>query len=602
MRPSPPPEEATWRAAGRALVAKTIAELCYEQLLAPRPAGDGGYALRLPGGVAYRFTARRGAFATWRVDPDSVWRQGGDATARPADDAARLLVDARAPLGLGGATLADAVRELVATQAADARLRATAPTAAALADLDYAALEGHGAGHPCMIANKGRIGFSAGDLARYAPEARRPLRLRWIAASPELARYAGLPELGPSRLLDAELDAATRQRFAHALAAALDGTQRAPQGYIWLPVHPWHLDEAVVPLFAALLADRRIVPLGEGPDRYVPLQSVRTLANVDHPARRDVKLPLLVRNTLVWRGLAPRPTAAAPAVTSWLHRLRDTDPFLRDDCRFLPLGEVASVTVRHPLYEAIPDAPYRYHELLGAVWREPVAALLEPGERARSMAALLHVDAAGRALAAELVDRSGVAPHRWLRAFLTALLPPLLHHLYRHGVGFCPHGENTIIIYDERDVPRRIAVKDFAEDVNLLPEPHPSYADLPPEADAVLLRWDARQLRHCLLSAVFAGHFRHFAGIVEDHLGVAEPEFWRLVAEEVRAYQRRFPDLAEAFAAFDLLAPEFERVCLNREHLQGAAFHDRAERDEGFDLFVGHVDNPLAGAPAQAGR
>src|SRR3712207_7297775 len=52
--------------------------------------------------------------------------------------------------------------------------------------------------------------------------------------------------------------------------------------------------------------------------------------------------------------------------------------YLRDELRFHPLGEVASVAVRHPLYEAVADAPYRYHELLGAVWREPVTGVLRP--------------------------------------------------------------------------------------------------------------------------------------------------------------------------------------------------------------------------------
>lgn len=591
--------EPVWRAAGRALVAKAVAELSYEDVLRPEPTGDGDHRLCLPAGVTYHFTARRGAFGTWRVDRSSVWRRQGEVVV-PADDPTRLLIDAREALGLDGPTMAEAIRELTATHTADARLFAAARPAAELAELDYVALEGHQTGHPCMVMSKGRIGFSATDLARYAPEARRPLRLRWLAVHRELADYAGVPGLTAERLLDEELDPATRQRFADTLAAALGDGRRGAEQYRWLPVHPWHWDEAVAPLFAPLLADGRIVALGEAPDRYLPLQSVRTLANVDHPGKRDVKLPLLIRNTLVWRGLAPAPTAAAPAVTAWLHRLRDTDPFLREECRFLPLGEVASVAVRHPVYDEITDAPYRYHELLGVVWRESVTALLARGERARTMAALLHVDVTGRALVAALVRRSGLDAEEWLRHFLAALLPPLLHCLYRHGVAFCPHGENTIVIYDEHDVPQRVAVKDLAEDVNLLPGPHPSYEQLPPEADAVLLRWSASELSHSVLSAVFAGHFRHFAGLVEDHLQVSEVGFWRLVAAEVRSYHDRFPQLSEAAAAFDLFTAEFDRVCLNREQLLGSGFHDRADRDGQFDLVHGRVANPLGVAFAEA--
>jgi siderophore synthetase component len=425
-------------------------------------------------------------------------------------------------------------------------------------------------------------------VARYAPEAARPLRLQWVAVDPQLGRHHGL---GREALLAAQLDGETRRRFAERLDE--HGGDRAT--WTWLPVHPFHLDEAIAPLFAAELATKRMVLLGEGPDRHRPLQSVRTLANVDAPLRHDVKLPLAIRNTLVWRGLALPSSAAAPRLTAWLKAISRSDPFLNGPARMAILGEVASVTVEHPRLASVAELPYRYHELLGAVWREPVAGFLAPGERARTMASLLGVGRDGRALVAELVARSGLDPQSWLRRLFEALLPPLLHWLHAHGVAFCPHGENTVLIFDSRDVPVGIAIKDLAEDVNLLPRDQASYPGLPPEADRVLLRWPARELRHSILSAIFAGHFRFFGDVVERHLGVTEDEFWDLVADTVRGYQKSFPQLADAFERFDLHAPEFERVCLNREQLLGNGFHDRAERDEAFDLVSGMVANPLAG-------
>jgi siderophore synthetase component len=577
-----------WRAAGRALVAKLLGELAYEEIV--RPARDGDVdVVAFDGGVSYAFAARRGPFGAWRVDPASVRRREGGRD-EPAEDPLRVALDARATLGTGGPELADLVSELTATHAADARLLRDAVTARELADLSHLDLEAHQTGHPCMILNKGRLGFSASDVERYAPEAGRDLRLAWVAVDPQLGRHHGVPR---EALLRAQLDDATRARFA----AELHRRGGDPAAWTWLPVHPFHLDEAIALLFAAELATGRMVVLGEAPDRHRPLQSIRTLSNVDAPQRHDVKLPLMIRNTLVWRGLAPQATAAAPQVTAWLQRTAARDAFLTGACRMAVLGEVASVTVRHPQLAAVPDAPYRFHELLGAVWREPVAGLLRPGERARTMAALLAVGRDGRALVAELVARSGLEPETWLEHLLATLLPPLLHWLHRYGVAFCPHGENTVLLFDERDVPVGIAVKDLAEDVNLLPDPLPEYRDLPPDADAVLLRWPARELRHSILSAIFAGHFRFFGDVVERHLGVTESRFWELVADEVRRYQTRFPELAERFAAFDLLCPEFERVCLNREQLLGGGFHDRAERDEDFDLTLGKVANPIAALP-----
>ncbi|MEW1797418.1 IucA/IucC family protein [Streptomyces niveus] len=587
------PDRAAWEQAGRRLLLKAVEEFAYEELLVPVPDGAGGaYRLDFDGDVHWTLRAARGTFGTWRVEPDSLRRHPGVPDAGPE----RLLLDARGVLGWDGATTAEVLRELTATRRADASAIAHALPAAELADLGYLELEAYQDGHPCMLLNKGRLGFSASDAAAYAPESAPAVRLLWAAVHSDLAAYSGVPGLDTERLLAEELDAATRERFAAVLARECAGSGLPADAFVLLPVHPFHWDEAVATLFAPYLADGRVVLLGRSADRYRPLQSIRTLANIDHPHRRNVKVPLLIRNTLVWRGLSTGPTEAAPDVSAWLHSVRDADPYLRDELRFHPLGEVAAVAVGHPLYESVADAPYRYHELLGAVWREPVAALLDTdaGERARTMAALLKTGSDGRALTAELVERSGLTPTAWLARFFAALLPGLLHYLYRYGVAFCPHGENTVVLFDRDEIPRGIAVKDFAEDVNLLPGALPEYAGLTGRADRVLLRWPAHELAHSLLSAVFAGHFRFFAPLCADQLGVGEDEFWGLVRAEIERYHARFPELADRFDAYGLLAPSFDRVALNREQLLGGGFHDRAERDEGFDVVHGTVPNPLA--------
>jgi siderophore synthetase component len=271
-------------------------------------------------------------------------------------------------------------------------------------------------------------------------------------------------------------------------------------------------------------------------------------------------------------------TLAAPAVTSWVLGLRDKDTFLRDETRVVLLGEVASVTVRHPVLESLPGVPYQYLELLGTIWRQPIAAQVDERERPRTLAALLQVDPHGRALVTELVQRSGLEPRGWLRRLFGAMLPPLLHFLYRYGVVFSPHGENAIVVYDEHDVPTRLAVKDFVDDVNVADAPLPDLDTMPVEVSQVLLREQPEFLCQFIQSGLFGGHFRYLADLVQQHLGVAEAEFWAFVREEVLAYQRRFPELAERFAMFDLLAPDLERLCLNRNRLLHDGYRDRPER------------------------
>ncbi|MEU5341200.1 MULTISPECIES: IucA/IucC family protein [unclassified Streptomyces] len=625
-----------WESAGRRLLAKMIGEFAHEEILVPEadgkrpgaaaaapcppevtapvgardPRGDDSppaagadadaersYTLRLDAGGIVAFRARRGAYDSWQVDSSSITlaeaagatsETAGREPTRPYSDPLDFLTRARATLGLDGATLGHVIRELTTTLAADARLDHTALPAARLADLGYAELEGHQTGHPWIVLNKGRLGFSATDAAHWAPEGRRGTALPWIAVHTSLATYRGVAGLEiADELYARELDPATRESYDVALRAR----GLTPESYLYLPVHPWQWNDVVLPLFAPSVAVGAIVPLPPDADLRLPQQSVRTFLNTSRPDRHTVKLPLSVLNTLVWRGLPTERTLAAPAVTAWMHGLRDADPFLRDSCGVILLGEVASVTVGHPVYDALPEVPYQYKELLGAIWREPLCRHLAPGERARTLAALLHTDPDGRAFTAELVERSGLAPRIWLRRLFAALLPPLLHFLYRYGTVFSPHGENAIVVFDDHDVPVRLAVKDFVDDVNVSAERLPEHASMPDDVRAVLLKEPAAFLTQFIHSGLFVGVFRYLAPLCEAQLSVPEAEFWSLVRAEILRHHRLFPELKERYETFDLLTPRIERLCLNRNRLHLDGYRDRPQRPHA--AVHGTVPNPL---------
>ncbi|MFE9911536.1 IucA/IucC family protein [Streptomyces clavifer] len=619
---------AVWDRAAVRMLAKMLGEFAYEEVVAPVPqagghdGATGGYALPLDDGATLHFRARRGVYGSWRVAPDSIRElpsgtsaagiagtaagtagerppgtavethpepaPGGGGHGTPFRDPLRFLARARRLLGLDGATLGHLVRELTTTLAADARLDHTALRAAQLADLPYAELEGHQTGHPWLVANKGRLGFSAADAARFTPEARSATRLPWVAVRKDIANYRGVAGLAtPEQLYAEELDPPVRASFAGALRArGLD-----PDGYLFLPVHPWQWDEWIVPLFAPAIADGAIVPLHTDDDLRLPQQSIRTFTNMGRPDRHTVKLPLSILNTLVWRGLPTARTLAAPAVTAWVQGLRDNDPFLRDTCRVILLGEVASVAVEHPLYDHLPETPYQFKEILGAIWREPLQPRLAPGERARTLASLLHTDPEGRAFTAELVARSGLTPGVWLTRLFAALLPPLLHFLYRYGTVFSPHGENAIVVFDERDVPVRLAIKDFVDDVNVSARPLPEHEGMPADVRGILLTEDPSFLTQFIHSGLLVGVFRYLSPICEDQLDVPEGEFWSLVRDEILRHHARFPELKERFEVFDMLTPTIERLCLNRNRLHLDGYRDRPERPHA--AVHGRVPNPL---------
>ncbi|MFJ7255573.1 IucA/IucC family protein [Streptomyces sp. NPDC098085] len=602
-----------------------------------QPDGGATYTLALDDGGMLSFSARRGVYGGWHIVPDSIletsaatWEApagatgGSDGEARtepvphgdgdapaaavrdsdqgaladplqdrgtgtvPFRDPLQFLTRARRLLGIDGATLGHLIREITTTLAADARLDHTALPAARLADLDYAELEGHQTGHPWLVANKGRLGFSATDASRYTPEARRPLGLPWIAVSTRIAAYRGVPGLAaPDQLYAQELDPSVRDSFAAVLRArGLD-----PDDYLCLPVHPWQWDEWIVPVFAPAIAAGDIVPLHTDADLRLPQQSIRTFSNVTRPDRHTVKLPLSILNTLVWRGLPTERTLAAPAVTTWVQGLCDRDAFLRDTCGVILLGEVASVTVEHPLYDHLPEAPYQFKEILGVIWREPLQPRLAPGERARTLASLLHTDPRGRAFTAELVARSGLTPTAWLTRLFSALLPPLLHFLYRYGTVFSPHGENAIVVFDEQDVPVRLAIKDFVDDVNISALPLPEHESMPQDVRRILLAEEPSFLTQFIHAGLFIGVFRFLSPLCEEQLGLPEADFWSLVRAEIQRHHARFPELKERFETFDMLTPRIERLCLNRNRLHVDGYRDRPRRPHA--AIHGTVPNPL---------
>jgi siderophore synthetase component len=114
----------------------------------------------------------------------------------------------------------------------------------------------------------------------------------------------------------------------------------------------------------------------------------------------------------------------------------------------------------------------------------------------------------------------------------------------------------------------------------------------PAEVREVLLTEPPSFLTQFIHSGLFIGVFRYLAPLCEEQLDVPEREFWSLVRAEILRYQRRFAGLKDRFDTFDLLAPELERLCLNRNRLHLDGYRDRPERPHA--AVHGTVANPLA--------
>jgi siderophore synthetase component len=576
-------EPDSWARANRQLLKKALAEFSHELLLDPIDDGNGRYRL-YAGRSVYRFRARRLALDHWIVDADSIdYRYDGEA--RPPE-LQTFLLEFRPQLGISDDVLPVYLEEIASTLSAIAfKLRHRAQDAGRLALADYQIIErGMTEGHPAFVANSGRGGFDDDEYLAYAPESGASFFVPWIAVARAHATYTHVDGLDHERLLAEELGADTMARFrARLVSLGLD-----PGGYLFMPVHPWQWHNRLAVAFAADIALRRIVLLGESGDQYVPQQSIRTLFNLSRPDRRYVKTALSILNMGFMRGLSPAYMQGTPAINQWLAALvrRDEELVARG---FDILCEEAAIGYRQPGIDAALDKHSPYRKMLAALWRESAVKRLRPGERLMTMAALLHVDANGRALLAALIEASGLDAREWLRRYLDAYLRPLLHCFFAHDLVFMPHGENLILRLDQH-APVGVLMKDIAEEVAILNNPRL----LPDDVKRISVRIPPELKTLSIFTDVFDGFFRFLAAVLHQIQPGLDEVFWQEVARTIAAYQADHPQFAEAYARDDLFAPRFIRSCLNRLQLaNNRQMVDLADPAGGLQFF-GHLDNPVA--------
>jgi 2-[(L-alanin-3-ylcarbamoyl)methyl]-3-(2-aminoethylcarbamoyl)-2-hydroxypropanoate synthase len=396
--------------------------------------------------------------------------------------------------------------------------RAARPAAGAGYDeLESLVVDGHRY-HPSY---KSRLGFTADDNVAYGPEFSSRLRPVWVALHPEVAQCSALDASGPE----------TRD------------------GRVLLPVHPWQWRRHASTTWAPLVAEGALVPLGEGRDDYRAEQSIRTLANVSRPARPTLKLALSIVTTSTARTLAPHAVANAPLITGWLQRIAAGDPYLAAELRPVLLGERLGVA---------------HSPELAAIWRDSLHPYLADGEQAAPFTALTHVDATGAPFIGGWVEEQGVEP--WARRLLEVTIPPVLHFLVAHGIGLEAHAQNVILIH-EAGRPRRLALRDFSDGIRFSvagladPAGRPPLRPTPPGHLAVNRNSyvEARtddDVRDFMHDCLFFVNLAELAMFLEDRFELPEERFWSVARRVVDDHRRRFPDLAERAARFDVLAAE----------------------------------------------
>ncbi|MDV9172203.1 IucA/IucC family siderophore biosynthesis protein [Streptomyces sp. W16] len=577
-----------WEKANRLLIRKALAEFAHERLITPEPAqkDDDLYVVRSDDGLTrYRFTATRYALDHWQVDADSITRHRDGAELPLA--ALDFFIELKQALGLSEAILPVYLEEISSTLSGTCyKLTKPQIPVAELVKSDFQAIEtGMTEGHPCFVANNGRLGFGIHEYLSYAPETASPVRLVWLAAHRSRAAFTAGVGIEYESFLRDELGSVTLNRFRDTLSEQ----GHDPDDYLLIPVHPWQWWNKLTVTFAAEIARGHLVCLGEGDDEYLAQQSIRTFFNKSHPEKHYVKTALSVINMGFMRGLSAAYMEATPAINDWLAQLIDNDPVLKSTGLSI-IRERAAVGYRHLEYEAATDRYSPYRKMLAALWRESPVSSLQDGESLATMASLVHLDHEGASFAGALIERSGLTPVEWLRRYLRAYFTPLLHSFYAYDLVFMPHGENVILVLKDGVVERAI-YKDIAEEIAVM-DPD---AVLPPTVERLRVEVPEDKKLLSIFTDVFDCFFRFLASSLAAEGVLEEDDFWRTVADVTREYQDSAPELADKFRQYDMFAPEFSLSCLNRLQLRNNEQMVDLANPAGALQLVGTLKNPIAG-------
>ena len=573
-----------WDQANRLLVRKALAEFAHERLITPEQDGE-SYVVRSDDGLTnYRFSADRRALDHWQVDPASITRHRNGVELPLA--ALDFFIELQKSLGLSDDILPVYLEEISSTLSGTC-YKLTKPdiTAAELARGDFQAIEtGMTEGHPCFVANNGRLGFGIHEYLSYAPETASPVRLVWLAAHRSRAAFTAGVGIEYESFLREELGEETVERFHGVLRdQGLD-----PADYLFIPVHPWQWWNKLTVTFAAEVARGHLVCLGEGDDEYLAQQSIRTFFNRTSPEKHYVKTALSVINMGFMRGLSAAYMEATPAINDWLAQLIEGDPVLRSTGLSI-IRERAAVGYRHLEYEQATNRYSPYRKMLAALWRESPVPSLQEGESLATMASLVHVDHQGASVAGALIEQSGLTPKEWLRRYLQAYFTPLLHSFYAYDLVFMPHGENVILVLKDGVVQRAI-YKDIAEEIAVM-DPD---AVLPPTVERLRVEVPEDKKLLSIFTDVFDCFFRFLAANLATEGILEEDDFWHTVADVTRAYQDSMPELADKFQQYDMFAPEFALSCLNRLQLRNNEQMVDLSDPSGALQLVGNLRNPIA--------
>lgn len=559
-----------WNRINHRLIAKAISELHFEEVLAPLSLGEDRYRLDLQSGVCYRFKAKLSAWGHLWVNAETISRMRHGQVDTEIE-ASQFFIDSLNETQMSELTLGTFLEEMNNTLLNDLTLiQKKKYSAKEMSTWDGEKVQQVLEGHTKLLLNKGRMGWGHEDHKLYAPESENKFQLRWILAHKNSLRGAGAwnPE----------------ESFQGNEKEKIQQTLLDHPEHILMPVHPWQWDRVIKLQFQSEIQNKNIIDLGFIGDFYSPQTSLRTLFNCDRPEKCDIKLPLSILNTSCVRGLPQKYLPVTPQLSKVLSDLCQSDVVLR---KTQTLEEIAAWGYEHPYFHQVSGASYRYHEFLGAVWRQSLAGKLAIDEKAVLAAALFHQDEAGQTLLSAYAAEAQVSIEEWLKAYTKEIIIPLYHLQTAYGIGLVAHGQNVVVRL-KKGLPSGLFLKDFHGDLRLSTKALNEHQKRFLSLVDTLTHLPPEHLIHDLITGHFVTVLRFMAHALAESNEISEQDFYHIIGNEIYHYQKQYSSLIRP--EINLLSPRFQRVLVNKVRFK-IGYGDSSERP--LPILGSELNNPL---------
>ncbi len=375
-------------------------------------------------------------------------------------------------------------------------------------------------GHPFHPLAKAKVDLKPAEVLDYAPDFRNRVGLQWLALHKDRAQVELCEGIDDYSDWVSDLYPQVMHRWRTELRA--QGCE--PEAFVPLPAHPWQIANRIRKRFAGLIADQRIVLLGNAISSYSPLMSFRTLSSASDPRQPDIKLPIDILLTSVHRTISPRTCEMSPRIGAMLRQLFETVPALSAHLRLQP--EICGVH-----YQDARGA--QAEKQLAAVFRQPLAAVRRPGEYFVPCAALLADSPfGGKPLILELIERrcgavSQEGVRRFFADYVQRLLPGLLRLYLVYGIALEAHHQNTLLVLDRGHRINGFVLRDLGGIRLHWPSVKSAGLFLQLHEDRLTVCHDREPVRHKFVAAVMFFHLGQLVAHLQRTTGTPSELMWR---------------------------------------------------------------------------